>query len=438
MIFADGVYMSSRSKIKFLLVFLAIYSIEAGQLIRSELILEDRFPSVIEQSLDFLKRRQKRDGSYIYDHFPFQGRTIYKGSWVRQAGTFMAMALAYDETKTELKESLDKAISFFKQNSVGFVRDGLKMRIISENHEGYTGTMCLFLIGYFHLHRLNPVAFPIESSIYQEIMDTLAYYHHEDAGITRYINIKEDYIEKHRRDSEIYASAQHFVLLAMYHRVFQRKYLHPSLLSYLDLYKRKWTYGELGPSYHWVMMALKILNELNNAELNTQVLQAAHELQMAMEKEYPLDFLTNNYCARLEGFGSYLQILQTNNLLDRRDLYKLTKHLRYSRNFQLKTETRKKAALPGSPQKAGKPELRIEQKNPSHSVGGFWHREVDGYHTRIDVTQHCLSAFTYHEQIMDKIPDKPWEPPEDEDWMYDTSSIEEKKLYPIILKTIYR
>ena len=430
--------MTYRFIIRILILYLVIVSLQAEQLLRGDLVLEDRFPEVIKQSVDFLMRRQKRDGSFIYDHFPFQGRTIYKGSWVRQAGTFMSMAFAYDGVNRELKASLDKAILFFKQNSIGFVRDGLKMRIISENHEGYTGTICLFLIGYFHLHQIYPKDFPIDSGHYQELMDTLAYYHHEFAGLTSYINTKEDYIEKHRRDSEIYASAQHFVLLAMYHRVFKRKYLHPSLLSYLGLYKRKWKYGELGPSYHWVMMALKILDELRNPDLSPLILELSEQLESAMNQEYPLDFKTNNYCARLEGYGSYLQIQQSRNLLDRRKLYKLTRHLRYSKNFQLKAATRKKASLPGGGAGTSKSELRIEQKNPTHSVGGFWHKEVDGYHARIDITQHCLSAYTYHEMIMDRIPDKPWDPPEDEDWMYDNSSIEDKKLYPIILKTIYR
>lgn len=410
----------------------------SGQLIQTDLILEDRFQQVIDQSLDFLIRRQKRDGSFIYDHYPFQGRTLYKGSWVRQAGTLLSMALAFDGKNQELKKSIKAAASFFKENSIAFERDGTRMRIISDNHEGYTGTICLFLTAYFHLHHIAPKDFPIDSSIYQELMDTLAYYHHEEEGLTRYINTKETYIEKHWRDSEIYASAQHFVLLAMYHKVFERTYLHPTLLSYLELYDRKWTYGELGPSYHWVMMGLNLLDDLQNPELHRRILRIAYKLQLAMDSEFPLDFQNNNYCARLEGFGSYLSLLQKRNLLDRRELYELTRHLRYSKNFQLQEHTKKKAALPSKSTQSATGNLLIAQKTPRHSSGGFWHKEVDGFHTRIDITQHCLSAYLYHDVIMERVPLKPWVPQEEWNDIPTQREISDKKLHPIILKTIFR
>ncbi|MBT3786554.1 hypothetical protein HOF92_16385, partial [bacterium] len=341
----------------------------SSPLLYPDLVLKNRYQESINKSLEFFMNRQKRDGSFIYDHFPFQGRTLYKGNWVRQAGALLSMAFAYQGKNKKLKSSIDRALSFFQQNTIAFERDGIKMRIISENHEGLTGTICLFLSAYFHLHHNFPTRYPIDSPIYQELMDTLAYYHHVDEGLTSYINTKEAYIEKHRRDSEIYASAQHFLLLAMYHRVFKRPFLHPSLLSYLDLYDREWTYGELAPSYHWVMLALSLVNELNNPELEPEVAKIAGQLQLAIDRELPLEFQNNNYCARVEGLGSYLVLKQERGKLDRRELYELSRHLRHLKNFQLEVSTKKKAPLPSSSKKKStQNKVLVAQKTPAYSV----------------------------------------------------------------------
>jgi len=402
-----------------------------------DLILENRYETTISQTLKFLIHRQKRDGSLIYDHLPFKGRTVYKGNWVRLAGTLLSMAWAYDGEDLTLKNSLKRLLGFFKLHSQAFEREGIRMRIISENHEGFTGTICLFLSSAFVLHHRYPDQFPLGEPLYQELMDTIEYYHHKDEGLTDYINVQETYLEKQVRPSEIYATAQHFYLQALYHVSFNKRFLHPTLLNYLNFYDRKWTYGELGPSYHWVMQALYLLDLLKNPDLRPQTARVVESLQSAYEREFPLEFSSNNYCAQLEGYGGYLLYKQGRRQLNRFRLYKLSEHLRHTQNFQLQQTTRKQKTATSS--KAGS-EL-MAQKSPKYSVGGFWNKEDGVYHTRIDYSQHCLTAYLHHRTLLENIEFNRAQNPRDRvniEVPEGSSAPPEKNMHPVILKTILR
>jgi hypothetical protein len=403
-----------------------------------DLILENRFEDVISQTLKFFINRQKRDGSLVYDHLPFKGRTVYKGNWVRLAGAFLSMAWAYNGQDEDLKSSLKRLMGFFKQHSQAFEREGIRLRVISENHEGFTGTICLFLSGAFVLHHRYPDQFPLGEALYQELMDTVEYYHHKDEGLTDYINIKETYLEKQVRPSEIYATAQHFYLQALYHVGFNKYFLHPSLRKYLSFYDRKWTYGELGPSYHWVMQALYLVDLLKNPDLKVQTARVVETLQSSYEKEFPLEFSSNNYCSQLEGYGSYLLYKQGRRELNRFQLYKLSEHLRHTRNFQFLETTRRQNKSASS---SKNPPATLAQKSPKYSVGGFWNKEDKVYHTRIDYSQHCLSAFLHHRTLLENIGLGRAQDPRDRveiPRLNEPPPPPDKKMHPVVLKTILR
>ena len=366
---------------------------------KDELILSETHDQVIIDALQFLVNRQKRDGSWIYDAQPFTGKITYKGSIVRQAGTLFGAALAYDGQNKSVKGMLKSAFDYFQINSTPFDRRGFKLRLLSENHEGYTGTSALFLCAFFYLHHQWPEQFPLNETIYKELMDTLEYYVLPGGGITRYLNSKETYIDRLGRPAEPYASAQHFLTLAFFHFVFKRKHLSPSLKDYIEFYDRRWSYSDLVPSYHWIMQAYWILSLLDHPELEKHLPEMVHKLQTAAEREIPILKINNNYCAQVEGYGAYLRYKWEQKELNRRALYKMSDFVRHLKNFQLSSNTKKRVLK-------DEKESQLTIKQPEYHVGGFWHKSNGKYHTRIDLTQHCLAAFVHHKALQEGIQEK--------------------------------
>lgn len=369
------------------------------QLTKSELILNETHDEVIKQSLEFLINRQKRDGSWVYDYQPFTGKITHKGSIVRQAGTLFAAALAYDGKDSRVKKMINSAMDYFQINSTPFDRKNFKLRILSESKDGFTGTSALFLCAFFYLHHQWPDQFPVNQSIYKELMDTMEYYALRGGGISRSMKSEETYIEAIGRPAEPYASAQHFLVLALYHFVFKRKHITPTLKTYIKFYDRNWTYSDLVPSYHWVMQAYWILALLDNPDLERELPRMVANLKKAAEREIPIVKINNNYCAQVEGYAAYLRYKWEQKELDRRELYKLSYHLRHLKKFQLRSGISRKIVKDNV-------ETKLPIKEEVYNIGGFWHKQNGIYHTRIDLTQHCMAAFVHHKSLIEGIQEK--------------------------------
>jgi len=383
-----------------MLFFSLLYPLIADPTLnRSDLIIQPRFDEVISNSIDFMKRRQKPDGSWVYDHLPFDGKTTFKGSLVRMAGTFYSLAVTYQGNDKELKDMIDKAIGFFTLNTREFVRRGKTLRIISESHEGYTGTICLFLSGWLLLHHKFPEEFPVDKPHYMQFMDTLEYYSDKTAGITRYINTKEDYVEKLGRDAEVYASAQHFLTLSIFHLTFKRKYFHPKLKEYIALYDRKWKYEILPQSYHWVMQAYYYLYLIENPDLQRVLPRMIENLQSAFQQHYTLENKMSNTCSIAEGYSSYYRYKMEEKELSRAMMYSLSNNLRHLKNFQILPGMKKRIRAT----EEGREDQYVPMKDPHLAEGGFWARLEGKHSTRIDMTQHCLTAYVHHRYILDNL-----------------------------------
>ena len=145
----------------------------------------------------------------------------------------------------------------------------------------------------FYLHHQWPEQFPLNETIYKELMDTLEYYVLPGGGITRYLNSKETYIDRLGRPAEPYASAQHFLLWRSSTLCSSVNILVLALKDYIEFYDRRWSYSDLVPSYHWIMQAYWILSLLDNPELEKQLPNMVHKLQTAAEREIPIVKINN-------------------------------------------------------------------------------------------------------------------------------------------------
>ena len=84
-------------------------------------------------------------------------------------------------------------------------------------------------------------------------------------------------------------------------------------------------------------------------------------------------------------------------------------------------------------------------KQTEYHVGGFWHKSNGKYHTRIDLTQHCLAAFVHHKALQEGIQEKAqwnqWISHADR-WKSSRIDSEEfpipKLMHPVQLKTLYK
>ncbi|PCJ18421.1 MAG: hypothetical protein COB02_11030 [Candidatus Cloacimonadota bacterium] len=370
----------------FFISFLLINKVYCDpSLIHDELILKDEFSHVIKNSITFFQNRQNTDGSFIYDVLPFTGKTIYKGNMVRQAGTLFSLAFSYDGKDKNVKRLIDNSLQYFLDNVKEFNYQGKSLMVISENNESLTGTICLFLSSFFYLHSQYKEQFPVNNKAYVGLMNTLEEFSIIEGGITEYINTEENYMDRLGRGSEIYATAQHFLTLSLFHYAFKRKKMTTTLSNYINLYDRKWVYGDLIPSYQWVMLSYLFLSRQNFSEYKWQIINSIENLQSAYQYQIPIKYIKRNYCTQLEGFSYYLQYKQEHNELNRFLFYRLTKHLRYSQNFQIKSNTKKVIS-----------KVETFLKKPLQTVGGFWNKKEGIYHTRIDYTQHCLSAYQGH------------------------------------------
>lgn len=372
----------------FLFYLISIVSFADTSLVYDELILKDKFNQSIDQSLQFFQNRQNSDGSFIYDVEPFTGKTTYKGNMVRQAGSLLSLAFSYDGLNKQHKSVIDNSISYFLSNVSEFQYKGQTLMIISENNEAYTGTICLFLSSFFYLHSQFPDQFPVNHKAYVGLMNTLEHFVNPKGGITEYINVSESYIDRIGRGSEIYASSQHFLTLSIFHFAFKRSKMSPTLATYLDLYDRQWTYGDIIPSYIWVMLSHLFLTRHGFPDQINQIKQNIENLQNSYDDLVGIKYRKQNYCTQLEGYSYYLLYKQESKDLDRFMFYRLTKHLRYSLNFQITAGLKKVIS-----------KVETFLKKPQHTVGGFWHKEGSTYHTRIDYTQHCMTAYNNHKVL---------------------------------------
>ncbi len=402
------------------ILFLILTPLHAQPLVREDLVLNQTFETTISRAIQFLKNRQRPDGSWLYDHLPFEGRSINTGIMVRQAGTFFALAQAWDGKDQTIKGMLTKAIQYFERNSSTFIPIEKTLRIISDTNEAYTGTICLYLAGCFWLEWKHPGAFEFRGELYVQLMNTLVYLYNRNHGLPELINTKETYLEKINRDAEPYATVQFFLAFTLFHMAYDRKHMHPILQEFMAMYERELTPFEVAQTSHWSALVSRLHMEWKQPDWydEAQTLKARHLLQF--ESRWPLQETTANSCSQAEGWAYYLRAnqLQTGEV-DRQDLYRLTRHLRHLRTFQLKANSRTKA------QTFDGKEYEKAMSNPNLAIGGFRHSIKNEIHTRIDFTQHCLSAYITHREILrDMFPDQEsWEDWKlrkmEEEWLYE-------------------
>jgi hypothetical protein len=253
-----------------------------------------------------------------------------------------------------------------------------------------------------------------------------------------YINLKENYLEKIGRPAEIYATAQYFLVLSIYQLAFKRQNFHPSVVDLLRLYETKIADHELMLAYHWLILALTQLYEVQDPDWGPFIVQMIEGLQARYEKEYPLERVMQNYCSKAEGYAYYLNYKQKRQELDRQQLYTLGKHLRHLKNFQITSDTY-------LTEKKENETVYQPVLQPDKAIGGFWHKEKGIHHLRIDYTQHCLSAYSTYQEIMDKVyPDmKAYEAVQVTIWEEELErkareTIDQKKMQRVLLKTILK
>ncbi|MBW7875858.1 MAG: hypothetical protein H3C47_07710 [Candidatus Cloacimonetes bacterium] len=364
-----------------------------------DMVLVHLFQKQIDNSLLFIKNRQRSDGSYIYDYVPFANRQITTGVLVRQAGVMLGLAMAYDGQNEAVKQGIIKTMSYFRSRSTTYTLRDQNLRILADSHEAYTGAICLYLAGALWLEWKYPGQFLVRDQFHLDLLNTLNFYFNFRNGLPDLINTRETYVEKINRDAEVYATAQYFLVQTLFHLTFQRPHPHPALDELVSLYERDLTPFEVIHIYHWMTLIYYLQMEWNNPTMKQRILvmRDRHLAQFRARHQGKTLNSRNNTCSIAEAEAYDLLLKQKEGTLNRQELYHLTAHLRHLGNFQLSENSLRKTV-----DKSGKESI-LGITDPKLANGGFYHYIGEEMHSRIDFTRHCLSAYVTHKQIVDNI-----------------------------------
>ena len=318
---------------------------------------------------------QESQGRFAYD-FDFKSSAqTGKDNIVRQAGTTYGLAEYFREHPSpKIEETLRRAIGRLQNSSIPYGNgDGRLVSLAPSLDKAYSGATALALLAELYYRRT------VEDDRFKNLrsqwLNGLLAMRIKGRGFPR--------TPIGKRESD-YFNGESWLALAVHHDMFSDPVAGRALAELDTYFTRKYAANPKIGFFHWGVMA---------AAMRYQTTKSTRFLDFIYgQTKYFLDTLRPamhpraNTCYALEGLITASAVLS-----DRRDATGLRSRLAK----RIAAEVKKNLALQVKPGSTVKP--RLDQKQtlpiPDAYIGSFLGRSYAEY-TRIDYTQHCLSALT--------------------------------------------
>ncbi len=336
---------------------------------------DGRMKQATDLSADFLIRTQNKTGLFDYDISFKTGRPTGKASIVRQAGTGFALAEYLAATQAphvrepvrRVLDALQRRSLVFRKRSQWIVGTG---RSISKSRTGATALALLI-----ELHYYRTTGSGRYEAARRAWLNGLLALRLGKRGFRR---------TPYSRVESPYFNGEVWLALAKYHDTFRDPEI-GDVLSGLDTYLvDKYTKKPDIGFYHWGVMAAAVRYK------NTRDLRLLKfiedQTRVYLEDLRPEVKPTHNTCYALEGLVTASDVLNA-SWADSAIVPALTQRIEAEAEKNLGFQLLDAATLTTPP--AGR---RGKPFDPNEYVGLYFSRS-DKTYSRIDYTQHCLSAF---------------------------------------------
>lgn len=351
-----------------------------------ETLTTEQLRETIINGTQWFKNAQENSGHFKYEYAPFLDRYIDDDNMVRQAGGLYVLGELYrkdPKNKLELQEIVEKAISYFEENTVeGELNDKEFKCLLKYSTRCSLGGTSLALIGIIDLVHKTP---SLESE-YQNLIED--YKNYILAMKLSGKGFRERYyLDRNQSTYESpFSNGEAFLALARYYKYNPDEEVKEVIDEAYDYFEEIYTEEWDNNFYLWGMAALKDLYESDPKE--EYFLFVKDFTDWRVESYTANRESSRNRCAYIEGVVSAYSVLEKNISGEEQQHYleEINFWLAKSKQLQIKSSDFLRLAFNNNFLR------KIRLENKEKAIGGFLTASTEPVQ-RIDFTQHCLNSY---------------------------------------------
>ncbi len=343
---------------------------------------------------NILLRKIQPTGLFIYDFNLKDGAIVQDDNIVRQMGVMyvfgrlLEAGMMTNKDKREYKDSIKKILS----NTHIIKRGDRDILLLDYYEENKLGSLSLLFNGMEFLSR-HDKQFEKEYKLkYSQLLNTILWLQKKDGDFAQFISDQTKLDGKEHTSSSGYATGEVLVSLSLYlQRHPDDEKVQKTVLNTLSALENRGLDNQYKGLYLWLMTAGNLLYKNKNLPeaLRQKAYFVAHKYHMAMRDRLVFVAPGYNTCAHTEGLAQYILMTKDKGLAqDEKKVYLNS----ISNNLKLQIIDKNKEDI------MKKTKIQEKAYDNKYASGAFLD-SVKKMGTRIDYTQHCISALLPYRKI---------------------------------------
>ena len=359
--------------------------VKTVSILPTEILSSKELSEIIGDAVNWLKQAQEENGHFRYEYSVLSDTYSEDDNMVRQTGALYILGEVLIRDKGEnyaLKENIEKAISFFEENSEFGEMNEYKFRCVLRSSKicslGGTG---LALVGILDLVNVYPeLGVKCDKLAADYLNFILAMKKPSEGFRDRY------YLEDEQSEEESdFSNGEALLALARYYEYRPAEEVKRVIDESFDYFSEKYGQNPDFNFYLWGMAAVKKMNEIEPRSGYVDFVKNYTDWRIDGYKNRRDSIL--NYCAYFEGVVSAYSVLEPNIGNREKEYYLEEINYWLSRSCALQVDGSGFVDLV-----FGGNEARMKVLDTEKARGGFL-TALNNPLQRIDYTQHCLSAY---------------------------------------------
>ncbi len=348
----------------------------------------EELQETIDAAIAWFQQDQEPDGHFLYEYVPFLDRYVDDDNIVRQTGALYGLGevvIRDTEDKFDVLETMEKAISYFEDNSREGEYGGRKFRCILKYEDRCSlGAASLAVIGIIDLVEKYPELESEYGGLIEDYIQYILAMKKEGEGFRGYFYFGK----KQKAKESSFGNGEAFLALVKYYQANPteevKAVIDDSFDYFVKIYGSEWDRN----FYLWGMAAIKVLYQLDTDKSEEYFEFVRDYTDWRMEYYITRRNTTRNRCAYIEGVISAYSVLYPNISQERRDHYmeEIDYWLTRSQGLQVEEGDLMKVQFNNNKGK------KLELASPDKAVGAFLSGLSEPV-LRIDFTQHCLNSY---------------------------------------------
>jgi hypothetical protein len=352
----------------------------------------------IKTAVKWIKKSQEPNGHFRYEYSPVSGTYSKSDLMARQSGALYVLGEVLKRdgaNKYNLKDIVEKAIGYFKENSVAGEMNGYKFRCVLRTMSLCSlGATSLTLVGTLDLVEKHPELEDKYKNLIADYLNYILAMKKTGKGFRGFY-----YLNGNQSEGESdFSNGEAFLALVRYYEhnpVKEIKMMIDEAFDYFEShYSENWNYN----FYLWGMAAVKGLYKIEPLEKYYNFAKEYTDWRVSGYKNKRNS--SGNKCAYIEGVISAYSVLEPNLATDGEKKFYLeeidfwlakSKELQVGENGIINL-------------KLGREIYQFKALEPEKAAGGFLTSlKPDKLFQRIDFTQHCLSSYLQKQTDIDGV-----------------------------------